>query len=48
MECNNYKQKFESIEGWNLTNDGREAVEKILKFSDFKQAFSFMTIWLFI
>ena len=44
MECNNYKQKFESIEGWNLTNDGREAVEKIFKFSDFKQAFSFMTM----
>ena len=44
MECNNYKQKFEAIEGWNLTNDGREAVEKIFRFSDFKKAFSFMTL----
>jgi len=44
MVCNNYKEKFEEIEGWDLTNDGREAVEKIFKFSDFKQAFSFMTI----
>ena len=44
MECNNYIQKFEEIEGWHLTNDGREAVEKSFKFSDFKQAFSFMTM----
>jgi 4a-hydroxytetrahydrobiopterin dehydratase len=44
MECNNYRKKFEEIEGWDMTNDGREAVEKIFKFSDFKQAFSFMTI----
>jgi len=44
MECNNYKQKFEAIEGWHLTKDGREAVEKLYKFSDFKQAFSFMTL----
>ena len=44
MECDNYRQKFEGIEGWDLTNDGREAAEKIFKFSDFKQAFSFMTM----
>ena len=44
MECNNYRQQFEGMEGWNLTNDGREAVEKFFKFSDFKQAFSFMTM----
>ena len=44
MECNNYKQKFASFEGWHLTNDGREAVEKHFKFSDFKHAFSFMTM----
>ena len=43
MVCNSYKQKFEEIKGWHLTNVGREAVEKIFKFSDFKQAFSFMT-----
>ena len=44
MECNTYKEKFELIEDWDLTNDGREAVEKLFKFTDFKQAFSFMTI----
>ena len=44
MECNSFKEKFKEIEGWSLTNDGREAVKKIFKFSDFKQAFSFMTI----
>ena len=44
MECNNYKEKFKAIEGWHFTKDGREAVEKLFKFSDFKQAFSFMTL----
>ena len=44
MECNSYRDKFKEIEGWHLTNDGREAVKKNFKFSDFKQAFSFMTI----
>ena len=44
MECNSYKEKLLEIEGWHLTKDGREAVEKYFKFSDFKQAFSFMTI----
>ena len=44
MECNNYKKKLTKTEGWHLTNDGREAVEKLFKFTDFKQAFSFMTI----
>ena len=43
MECENYKQKFEAINGWELTSDGREAYSKLFKFADFKQAFSFMT-----
>ena len=43
MECENYKQKFEKINGWEQTSDGREAYSKLFKFADFKQAFSFMT-----
>ena len=43
MECNDLITKFEEIEGWKKTNDGREAFVKLFKFSDFKQAFSFMT-----
>ena len=43
MECEDYNQKFERIDGWRKTDDGREAFIKIFKFSDFKQAFSFMT-----
>ena len=44
MECKNLTEKFENLEGWEKTQDGREAFEKIFKFSDFKQAFSFMTL----
>tara|TARA_B110001452_G_C15040221_1_gene363282 strand:- start:325 stop:615 length:291 start_codon:yes stop_codon:yes gene_type:complete len=43
MECNDLNKKFEEIEGWEKTSDGREAYYKFFKFSDFKQAFSFMT-----
>jgi len=43
MECENYKKKFEKINGWEKTSDGREAYSKLFKFADFKQAFSFMT-----
>ena len=43
MECNNLIKKFEEIEGWDKTNDGRQAFAKLFKFADFKQAFSFMT-----
>ena len=43
MECENYNQKFVDIDGWIKTDDGREAFTKNFKFSDFKQAFSFMT-----
>ena len=43
MGCNNFIKKFESFDGWEKTSDGREAYQKLFKFSDFKQAFSFMT-----
>ena len=43
MECENYKQKFKEINGWEPTFDDREAYSKVFKFADFKQAFSFMT-----
>ena len=43
MECEDYKQKFNAINGWERTSDGREAYSKLFKFADFKQAFSFMT-----
>ena len=43
MECEVYKNKIEEIIGWEKTSDGREAYTKHFKFSDFKQAFSFMT-----
>ena len=31
MECENYKQKFEEINGWEPTSDGREAYGKLFK-----------------
>ena len=43
MECNDFSKKFEEIEGWEETSDGGNAFLKTFKFSDFKQAFSFMT-----
>ena len=43
MECKDLNKKFEEIAGWTKTDDGREAYTKNYKFSDFKQAFSFMT-----
>ena len=43
MECEDYKKKFEEIDGWEKTSDGREAYIKLFKFADFKEAFSFMT-----
>ena len=43
MECNDLITKFEEIEGWEKTKDGREAFVKLFKFADFKEAFSFMT-----
>ena len=43
MECENSIKKFEEMDDWYKTNDGREAYFKLFKFRDFKQAFSFMT-----
>ena len=43
MECKDLNKKFEDIGDWTKTDDGREAYTKNYKFSDFKQAFSFMT-----
>ena len=43
MECEDFSQKFQGINGWEKTSDGREAYRKQFKFNDFKQAFSFMT-----
>ena len=43
MECKDVSQKFINLEGWEKVSDGRNAYKKLFKFSDFKQAFSFMT-----
>ena len=43
MACEDIKNKFQEIEGWEKVSDGRDAYTKHFKFSDFKQAFSFMT-----
>ena len=43
MVCDDIKKKFEEFEGWEKVSDGRDAYTKLFKFSDFKQAFSFMT-----
>ena len=43
MECKDLHKKFNKLEGWKETADGRKAYCKLFKFEDFKQAFSFMT-----
>ena len=43
MECEDFKKKFEEIDGWEKTSDKRDAYQKLFKFKDFKQAFAFMT-----
>ena len=43
MECEDIRKKIQDIEGWEKVSDGRDAYTKLFKFSDFKQAFSFMT-----
>ena len=43
MECNDIHKQFKNIDGWEQTADERDAYHKLFKFSDFKQAFSFMT-----
>ena len=37
------EEALSQLSTWELTKDGREAVVKELKFTDFKSAFSFMT-----
>ena len=45
MECKlNFEDVLKILKSWNVSNDGREAITKEFKFSDFKSAFSFMTI----
>ena len=43
MECKDFVKKFEELAGWEKTSDEREAYVRLFVFSDFKQAFSFMT-----
>ena len=43
MECSDINKQFREMQGWDKTSDGREAYYKLFSFSDFKQAFSFMT-----
>ena len=43
MACEDTRKKFQEIKGWEKVSDGRDAYTKLFKFSDFKQAFSFMT-----
>ena len=43
MVCDDINKKFDEADGWEKVSDGRDAYTKIFKFSDFKQAFSFMT-----
>ena len=43
MECKDLNKQFEEIGGWIKESDGREAYFKYFNFTDFKQAFSFMT-----
>ena len=37
------EEALSQLSNWELTKDGREAVFKEFKFTDFKSAFSFMT-----
>ena len=43
MACEDIRNKFQEVGGWEKVSDGRDAYTKLFKFSDFKQAFSFMT-----
>ena len=45
MACNIEPKKILSkLKSWSMTEDGREAVRKEFKFSNFKEAFSFITV----
>ena len=44
MECKlNFDDVLKNLNSWKVSDDGREAITKEFKFSDFKSAFSFMT-----
>ena len=44
MECKlSLNEVLSKLSSWESTKDGREAVVKEFRFSDFKNAFSFMT-----
>ena len=44
MECKlNFEDVLKNLNSWKVSDDGREAITKEFKFSDFKSAFSFMT-----
>ena len=44
MECKlDVENVLSNLKSWEMTDDGRDAITKEFKFSDFKSAFSFMT-----
>jgi len=44
MECKlDFEDVLKKLKSWKVSHDGREAITKEFKFSDFKSAFSFMT-----
>ena len=44
MACKlNVENVLSDLKSWKMTDDGRDAITKEFKFSDFKSAFSFMT-----
>ena len=44
MECKlDFEDVLKNLNSWKVSDDGREAITKEFKFSDFKSAFSFMT-----
>ena len=44
MACKITKEEvLDNLSSWKLTNDDRDAITKEFKFSDFKEAFAFMT-----
>ena len=44
MECKlDFEHVLKNLNSWKVSHDGREAITKEFEFSDFKNAFSFMT-----
>ena len=45
MACKkNIDEVLSSLNDWQITSDGREAITKTFKFKNFKEAFAFMTM----